>query len=338
MSRVRDRVVVVTGASSGIGRASALAFAADGATVVVTARRAELLEEVAAACREQGVDAVAIPADVRDPDAVDAVAREAVGRFGRLDVWVNNAAVSLFSPVEEAPPEVWHGVIETNVHGVYHGIRAALPWMREQGNGVIINVSSVLGKVGSPHQTAYVASKHAVRALSNCTRQEVRDVRDIRVCTVLPGPIDTPLFEHAGNYTGRAIEPIAPVIDAHRVARTIVACAARPRREVVVGAGPLTLLGLNKLFPSLVERATAVAIERDHLADRPAAATAGNIVEPIAAGGAVSGGWSRSGRQVGEDETKAVSNSGDGPPLRALGVAGAVGVAAASAWARSRRP
>jgi NAD(P)-dependent dehydrogenase (short-subunit alcohol dehydrogenase family) len=250
---------------------------------------------------------------------------------------VNDAAVNAYGPIEEVPVEQWHGVIETNLLGTYHGIRAALPHMREQASGVLVNVSSVLGKLGSPQQSAYVASKHAVRALSDCTRQEVRDVGGIAVCTVLPGPIDTPIFQHAANYSGRQVKPLAPVIDAHRVADAIVSCARRPRREVVVGASSNQVLGLNRLFPSLVERATARQVDRDHFADRPSGPSEGNVLAPTELSTGVSGGWDRAGRQVGEDDPRAVSNGAGGAPVKALAAAGVVGAAAAAAVARTRR-
>jgi NAD(P)-dependent dehydrogenase (short-subunit alcohol dehydrogenase family) len=337
MSKLKDQVVVVTGASSGIGRATALAFAEKGATVVGVARRAEPLESVMAHCREMGVDAVAMACDVRDAEALDRVARDTAGRFGRIDVWVNNAATHLFGTIEEVPVDLWHGVVETNVFGTYHGTRAALPWMREQSSGVLINVASVLGKMGSPYQSAYVASKHAIRAVSDCTRQELRDVPGIAVCTVLPGPIDTPLFQHAANFSGRRVKPIKPVIDAHRVAGTIVSCAERPRRECAVGASTTEILGWNRLFPGLVEKIAARQIDRDHFADAPAQPSRGNVLEPVSGGTEISGGWSRTAQQVGDDDPKAASNDGDGAPVAALALAGGAAAAVAAVAVRSRR-
>src|SRR5690606_16644117 len=143
---------------------------------------------------------------------------EVAGRFGRIDIWVNDAAGHLFAPFEQAPGDVSHRVVETNLLRAYPGTRAAVPCMREQASAVIANVSSVLGKTGAPVQTAYAATQHGIRAVSACLRQGLRELRDVHVCTVLPGPVDTPLFVHAANYTGRELKPIRPVIDAHRVA------------------------------------------------------------------------------------------------------------------------
>jgi short-subunit dehydrogenase len=331
-----DQVAVITGASSGIGRAAALAFADKGAAVALVARRAEALEELAQECRDRGVEALCCPADVTDPAAIDQVAADVVGRFGRLDIWVNNAAVNLFGPVEEVPVEAWHRVIETNVLGTYHGVRSALPWMREQGRGTIINVASVLAKVAAPQQGAYVASKHAIRGLSDVVRQEVDELPDLHVCTVLPGPIDTPLFQTAGNHSGREVVPITPVIDAGRVADAIVDCARSPRREVVVGASSSGLMALTRLLPGSTERAVARQVRKDHFSDRLQPATNGNLFEPADGPTTVTGGWARSGRQVGTDSKKAVSVHANGSKARAAAVL-AGGVAAGAAVLARRR-
>ncbi|QBI21856.1 SDR family NAD(P)-dependent oxidoreductase [Egibacter rhizosphaerae] len=332
---MQDRVAVVTGASSGIGRATALELADRGAAVVVTARREDALDEVAQACRERGAEAIALPADVTDADAVDDVARRTAGTYGRIDVWINNASVNLFAPIEEAPVELWHRVVQTNLFGAYHGVRGALPWMREQGEGVIVNVGSVLSRVGSPYQSAYVTSKHAVRALSDCARQEVGDVPGIDVCTVLPGPVDTPLFHHAGNYTGREVEPVTPVASAQRAAATIVACAARPRHEAIVGASTAPALVANRLAPSLVERVAARQVAKDHFGTSPARASPGNLVESTGAT-TVSGGWSRGSQQVGVESRRAASTRGGGIRIRGSVVAGVVASAALAVWAVRR--
>jgi NAD(P)-dependent dehydrogenase (short-subunit alcohol dehydrogenase family) len=334
--RLSDRVAVITGASSGIGRAAALAFADQGAAVALVARRAEALEELAEECRGRGVDALCFPADVTEPAAMDEVASDVVGRFGRLDIWVNNAAVNLFGPVEEVPVEAWHRVIETNLFGTYHGIRSALPWMREQGQGTIINVASVLSKVAAPQQGAYVASKHAVRGLSDVVRQEVQDLPGLHVCTVLPGPIDTPLFQTAGNHAGREVVPITPVIDAGRVADAIVDCALHPRREVVVGASSSGLMALTRLLPGSTERAVARQVRQDHFSDRLHPATDGNLFEPADGPTTITGGWDRSGRQVGTDSKKAVSVHTDGSKARAVAVLAGSVAAGAAVLARRR--
>ncbi len=234
---VTDAVVVVTGASSGIGRATVEMLAEGGATVVAVARREGPLEDLAEAfpSDDDGRGRVlAMPADVTDADALEHIAADTVGRTGKLDAWVNNAAVRQYGRFEEVPLEEWRRVLDVNLFGYVHGARAALPWFREQGAGVLINVASVLAKVPSPLQSAYVTSKYAIRGLTESLRQELLDAPEIELCTVLHGPIDTPFFQHAANHTG-------------------VVVGRRPL-PAVAGAVPHRQPGLRRPAPRLVTR------------------------------------------------------------------------------------
>lgn len=293
---LQHAVVVVTGASSGIGRATAVALADRGATVVLTARRQAALDDVVAECERAGGRALARAADVNDAAALEKIAAEAVSAFGRLDAWVNNAGVNLYGRFEELPLDQWHQVVKTNLFGTAHGARAAIPWFRQQGRGVLVNVSSVLGKVASPYQSAYVASKFAVRGLSESLRQELHDVPDVHVVTVLPGAIDTPLFQHAGNHMRRAVKAPRPTIAVDRAAQAIVAAISRPRREVVVGGSTrFGLLG-NRLAPGATERSAAKQMAGEQFADDPELPTVGNVFEPLPEGTDASGGWKQPSR------------------------------------------
>ncbi|EKX67540.1 SDR family oxidoreductase [Streptomyces ipomoeae] len=293
--RVRDSVVVITGASSGIGRATALAFARRGCAVVLAARRAEALEAVRQECeRHRGAEALAVPTDVTDAGAVDDLARRVTERFGRIDVWVNSAAVTVFGRFQEVPLEDFRKVLDVNVMGYVHGARAALRVMRDQGRGTLVNVSSIAGVVSQPYTHAYGMSKYAVRALSASLRQELLldKAKDIHVCTVLPATIDTPLFEHAANYTGRKPVAMPPVYSPERVARVIVDLVRVPRREVVVGPMGRSLVLESRVMPGLVERMMARQADRTHFSRKESApAGHGNLHVPEPGEGAVHGGW-----------------------------------------------
>jgi short-subunit dehydrogenase len=291
LRKLQDSVVVIVGASSGIGRATALEFAGKGATVVVAARREEALREVVRECEQRGTRALAVPTDVTKEGEVQALARRAIESYGRIDVWVNNAAVSLFGRFEETPPEDYRRVIETNLFGFIHGARAVLPHFREQGSGVLINVASIVGKTGQPYASAYVASKSAVIGFSTSLRQELRDEKDIHVCTVFPASIDTPLFQQAGNYTGRAAKAMNPVNEPEKVGRAIVSAAMHPKREVVSGIGGRMMLTQWRLTPGLAERVMGIMVERGHFQDIPTPPTQGNLYEPMPEWARLSGGW-----------------------------------------------
>jgi NAD(P)-dependent dehydrogenase (short-subunit alcohol dehydrogenase family) len=291
--RLPDRVVVVTGASSGIGAATALELVRAGARVVLAARREDALETVARECRSLGGEALVVPTDVTDPAAVDRLADRAVARFGRLDAWVNNAAVGAYGTLTEVPPAEFRRVVEVNLLGVAYGMRSALRQLRRTGGGVIVNNASVLAEVAVPYLASYNASKHGVRGLSDTVRQELRVAGEpgIAVCTILPASIDTPFFAHAANHTGRRIAPPPPIYPAQIVARTIVSVIRRPRREAYAG-GAARLLGLQwRVLPGLTERVLGrygalVSLRPDTRAD-----TTGNVFGASADEARIAGGW-----------------------------------------------
>src|SRR5207253_2681943 len=169
----REKIVVITGASSGIGRATALELARRGAKLVLAARRREALRDTARSCGWHRAQVAAVECDVSDAAEVLRVAALAIDLFGRIDVWINNAGVYAMGAFDEVPEEVHERIFEVNYFGVVNGARAALPHLRES-RGVLLNVNSALGRVGSPYLTAYVASKHAVRGFSEALRDEER--------------------------------------------------------------------------------------------------------------------------------------------------------------------
>jgi NAD(P)-dependent dehydrogenase (short-subunit alcohol dehydrogenase family) len=291
MPRPLERaVVVITGASSGIGRAAALRLARRARGLALCARSEQALAAVAAECEGAGAPVLHRALDVSDEAAVEALAAATVERFGRIDVWVNNAGVIAYGPFEEIPSEVFRQIVETNLMGQVHGARAALRRFRAQGSGVLINMSSVWGRVSSPQVTPYIVSKNAVRAFSECLAGELVDADGIEVATMVPQAVDTPIFEHAGNYTGRQVRPIPPVLDPDEVAEGIELCAENPKREVNYGRAGRALEILYALAPPLYRRLTHRAFVKGTWGKVPAASAPGNV---LAGRGPhrVDGGW-----------------------------------------------
>jgi short-subunit dehydrogenase len=276
----QGHVVVVTGASSGIGRATALRFARKGYSLVLASRRAEALAALAEECESLGATALAVPTDVADQHAVEALGRAAEERFGRIDVWANVAGTSVFAPFVEVPLTDFRRVIDVNMYGAVHGARTALETFTRQGHGVLVNVSSILGEVPQPYTAAYGMSKAAINALGVTLRSELalKRQKKIHVVTVMPATIDTPFFRHAANYTGRKTLAMPPVYSPDLVARKIVAAVARPRPEIIVGALGKTLVHQHRRTPRPVEAQVSLQTETMQLSPtRSAPLTAGTL-------------------------------------------------------------
>jgi NAD(P)-dependent dehydrogenase (short-subunit alcohol dehydrogenase family) len=256
---VSEQVVVIAGASTGIGRAAAFAFAARGAKVVCAARSAEALDVLAAQIHIDGGTAIAVPTDVADPVSVRALADTAEQHFGRIDTWVNNAAVSVWGRVEDITDEEFDRVMRVNFLGQVHGVHAALPALRRTGGGVVIGVASVEGVRAVPLHGPYTASKFALRGFYDCLRMELaQDGVPIAVTTILPASIDTPFFEHARSKLGAMVKPPPPVYAPEVVADTIVYAAEHPRREIPVGGAAAGFFLGQRLSPALTDALMSV--------------------------------------------------------------------------------
>lgn len=294
--KLKDAVVVITGASSGIGRATAREFARKGSSLVLAARRDDALRAVQAECELLGARALAVPTDVTDDASVEQLARKAMEEFGRIDVWVNDAGVTMYGRFDEIPVELNRRLVETNLLGTFYGSHAAIRRFREGNSGVLINVSSGFGRVAAPLQAAYVATKHGQRGFSEALRQELHDT-NIHVCTVLPTAIDTPVYRAAANYTGHQLRPLGHLLEPEKVAKTIVRLAAKPRQEVAVGGAVRGVTVLHALAPRLYERISSRrAVERQMVRDEPLDPHSGNLFEPVPEWTGISGGYKPAAR------------------------------------------
>lgn len=284
-----QKTVVITGASSGVGRAAALAFAEAGAHVVLAARRQDALDDVARQCRALGVEAEVVLTDVGDPQAMKTLAAQAIERFGGVDVWVNNAGVGAVGDFTDTPIAAHERVIRTNLLGYINGAYAVLPHFKERRAGVLINTLSIGSWAPAPYSAAYSASKFGLVGFSQSLRGELGQHEGIHVCDVFPAMLDTPGLSHAGNYTGREIKPAGPLANPRRVARAMVRLAWQPRDSVTVGAAASAVKWGHGLAPNLVSSLMARSIRAYWRKAVPVRKTAGNLFEPSTAPASIDG-------------------------------------------------
>jgi NAD(P)-dependent dehydrogenase (short-subunit alcohol dehydrogenase family) len=278
---INEQVVVITGASSGIGLVSAKTAASQGASVVLAARNKNDLRTAVDQIRSDGGRAVFQMADVSDREQVEEIATVALREFGRIDTWVNNAAVAMYGRIMEVSLDDMRRQFDVNYWGQVHGCLTAVPHLRKQG-GALINVASAVADRAIPLQGNYCAAKHALKAFTDALRMELEEEgAPISVSLVKPGSIDTPFFEKAKTYLGVEPQPVPPVYAPEIVANAILECAQRPIRDIIAG-GMGAMLSVSNLVPRLADRYMERTTFDSQKTDQPAAADRrDNLYEPV---------------------------------------------------------
>jgi short-subunit dehydrogenase len=289
---IAGKTYVITGASSGFGRGAAVKLASLHANVVLAARRTELLNDVATQASVAGGTPLVVTTDVSKPEDIQRLANAAVARFGRIDVWINNAGVGAIGPFENIPVEDHSRLIDINLKGVIYGSHAAMRQFRAQGFGTLINIGSVESEVPLAYQASYAASKAGVLSLGRTLNEEIRlsKIEAIKVATVMPWATDTPFFEHAANYSG-GTPRMAAMDDPQKVVDAIVWVSIHPREEFPVGWKAEGSTISHHVSPDLTERLSADVSHRMQIETAPPAPpTAGNLYRPMQSGRTVDGG------------------------------------------------
>jgi NAD(P)-dependent dehydrogenase (short-subunit alcohol dehydrogenase family) len=291
--KLQGKTVLITGASSGFGKGAALRFAEEGANLVLAARRAELVEELARECEGAGSKALAVPTDVSRREEVERLGEAALRTFGRIDVWVNDAGVGALGRFERIPLDVHEHVIRTNLLGTLYGSYFAHRQFLKQKAGTLINIASELGRHTVPYYTSYGAAKHGVVGLSDSLRQEIEQnkIKGIHVCVVMPTAHDTPFFDHAANYTGHRIEAPKPLHDPQDVVETIVRLACDPEDKEIVGGDGVVKILMKTLAPKVEEKIASKQMHKTQYEKAPPAGDSpGAVRSPMAKGTGVSAG------------------------------------------------
>lgn len=294
--KTTSRTVVITGASSGAGRAIALAFAANGDRVVIAARNIDALKDLAAECESVGGTAECVACDTSDYHQMLNLATTAASIGTGIDVWINNAGVLAIGSFDHTPMEVSQQVIKTNLLGYMYGAHAVMPYFKKQGHGILINNISIGGFLPVPFGAGYSAAKFGLRGFSASLKSELREYPNIHVCDAFPGFLDTPGMQHAANYTGKVLKPGPVVYDPNRLADEVFKLSLNPKSEKMVGSFSTIMRLSRALFPTLTTT-FAGSVIRTYLKHAKAIEpTNGNIFSPVAYGNSVHGGWGIPGR------------------------------------------
>jgi len=265
-----QQVIVITGASSGIGLATALQAAKSGAKVVLAARSEQALQEIVEKIKASGGDAIFVVADVANRDEVDRVAKTAVDHYGHIDTWVNNAGVSVYGRLDEVSEADSRRLFDTNFWGVYNGSLAALRYLKE-GGGALINLGSEVSEAVVPLQGMYSATKHAIKGFTDALRIEIEEIDEapVSITLIQPTAVNTPYPQHAKNYQEKEAALPTPQIEPEQVADAILAAAVKPTRATKVGLMSKVNTTLSHVAPALGDKIAAKQVDRQHYDERP---------------------------------------------------------------------
>jgi short-subunit dehydrogenase len=287
------KTIVITGASSGIGKAIALTLAKEKVNLVLAARREALLQDLASECESMGSNAIAVRADVTLYPHVENLVNEAIAFYGGVDVWINNAAVGAVGKFDEVPLDIHENVIKTDLIAYLYGAYAVLPHFKEKKRGMIINMVSLGGFVPDPFAVGYSASKFGLRGFSGALRGELVKHPGIYICDVSPAFIDTPGFVHAANFFGKKLKPMHPVFDPFKVARKVKAVIERPRNNSMVGYSAYVARFFHSIAPNFVIRNFSRGV-LNYLRRAPTVPiTEGNVKTPVFEGTHAHGGMKK---------------------------------------------
>ncbi len=276
---LKGKTVVITGASSGVGKATAEAFAMEGCNLVLAARGKEALDEAANDCRNLGTIALSIPTDVSDAEQVQNLTNEALKLNGRIDVWVNNAGVMASGKFEEIPIETTEQVIKTNLIGYINCAHSVLPIFKKQKEGVLLNNVSIGGYIPAPYSSAYSATKFGIRGMIQGLRAEISNYPNIHISALYPGLQRSTGNMHSSKYSGLdfKISPLAA--DPKVMADAMVRTAKRPKKNVYPNLSSWPLINIYRLFPDFIG-ATAAAAMRLMMKKNTETDTDGNVLSP----------------------------------------------------------
>ncbi len=291
-----QKTIVITGASSGAGKAIALEFASRGGRLVLASRNLAAMQETAEECKAMGAAVKCVVTDVSEPTALINLAAAAEAFGGKIDIWINNAGILAVGPFTSTPVEVTEQVIRTNLLGYIYGAHAVLPYFIKQQYGTLINNISIGAFIPVPYGTGYSASKFGLRGFSAALKAELDDYPDIHVCDAYPAFLDSPGIQHAANYTGKAIRPAPPVYDPRRLAMAVLKLAEHPQSELMVGSVSTLLRFAYGLLPGLTVKVTKAVISGYLKQAKSAEKTNGNAFNTLAFGNAVFGGWGLPGK------------------------------------------